>query len=130
MTFGWALATTIDAENPVAGDLRVSGPRLARLSTLQERVAQGCTVVLRWWRGEWFADRKRGMPYIEELLRKGVSEATVRTVIRRELLRVPGVLAVPSMDVAIDRTTRRCTVSRVIVVTTEGAVTLAREENG
>lgn len=126
--YGWALVTTTDATNPNVGDLRVSRGRFVQLDSLEERVAQGGTVALNWWLGEWFADRSRGMPYLSELLRKGVGEATVRTVIRRGLERVPGVLAVRSMTVAIDRTTRRCTVRDIEVVTTAGVATLSSVE--
>lgn len=120
MTYGWQLVTEVDSQNPIVGDLRVSGSRFARLSSLGDRVAQSCTVVLRWWRGEWFADRSRGVPYIQTLLRKGVSEGTVRALLRRELLRVPGVRSVQSMRISIDRQTRRCVVSDLVIVTVEG----------
>ena len=119
--YGWQLATEIDAQNPVVGDLRIDGVRFAQLETLGDRVAQACTVVLNWWEREWFADRSRGVPYIRELLRRGVREATVRAVLRRQLLAVPGVREVQSMEISIDRRTRRCTVRKVVVVTTEGA---------
>lgn len=121
MTYGWQLVTEVDSLNPTVGDLRVGGgSRFALISTLGDQVAQSCTVVIRWWRGEWFADRRRGMPYLQELLKKGVTEGTVRAVLRRELLRVAGVREVQSMEIAIDRRTRRCVVRRIVVITTEG----------
>jgi hypothetical protein len=122
MTYGLQLATKVDDRNPIVGDLRIDGVRLARLTTLGDRVAQACTVVLTWWEGEWFEDRSRGVPYIRELLRRGVREATVRAVLRRQLLAVAGVREVQSMEVSIDRRTRRCTVRRVVIVTTEGTL--------
>lgn len=128
--YGWALVTATDEANPDVGDIRRVGNRFEQLSSLQHRVAQGCTVALHWWRGEWFADRLRGINYLGELLRKGVSEATVRVVLRRALERVPGVLAVRSMRVTIDRVTRRCTVREVEVVTTDGIATLSDQELG
>lgn len=129
MTRGWQLVTEVDAQNPTVGDLRISGSRFARLPSFGDTVAQACTVVLRWWRGEWFADRNRGMPYIEELLRKGVREETVRAVLRRELRRVEGVREVQSMDIEIDRRTRRCVVRRIVVITTEGQLVPVSESD-
>lgn len=122
MIYGWQLVTDVDDRNPTVGDLRIDGVRFGRLDSLGDRVAQACTVVLNWWEGEWFADRSRGVPYIRELLRRGVREATVRAVLRRQLLAVPGVREVQSMEVSIDRRTRRCTVRQLVIVTTDGAL--------
>jgi hypothetical protein len=121
VTYGWQLATEVDDRNPVVGDLRIDGSRLALLSTLGDRVAQPCTDVLNWWEGEWFADRARGVPYIRSLLRRGVREATVRAVLRRQLRAVDGVREVQSMEIEINRATRRCVVRKVVVITTDGA---------
>jgi hypothetical protein len=120
VSYGWQLVTAVDDQNQIVGDLRVSGSRFVQLSAFGDRVAQSCTVVIRWWEGEWFADRSRGMPYIRELLKKGVREGTVRAVLRRELLRVEGVAEVQSMQIEIDRRTRRCTVRGLVVISTEG----------
>lgn len=120
MSYGWQLVTEVDAQNPLVGDVRVTGSRFATLPSFGDRVAQACTVVLRWWQGEWFADRLRGMPYIQELLKKSVRTETVRSVLRRELRRVPGVREVQSMEIEINRQTRRCVVRRVVVITSEG----------
>lgn len=128
--YGWALVTAADSMNPDVGDLRVTRGRFDQIPDREHRVAQGCTVSLNWWRGQWFADRLRGVPYVGELLRKGVSEATVAVVLRRELMRVAGVRAVRSMRVTIDRTTRRCLVRGAEIVTTSGVVPLSDLELG
>jgi hypothetical protein len=117
---GWQLVTSIDAQNPQLGDLRISGSRLARLESFGDSVTQACNVALRWWLGEWFLDRSRGVPYLQSLLRKGVGEGTVRAVLRKELLRVEGVAQVARIDLALDKRTRRMRVSSVEVVTTDG----------
>lgn len=117
---GWQLVTVVDAQNPQLGDMRIVGTRFARLETFGDSVAQACNVCLRWWLGEWFLDRSRGVPYIRDLLKKGVGEATVRTLLKRELLSVEGVAQVARMTIALDRRTRVCRVSEIEIVTTEG----------
>lgn len=118
---GWELVTVVDAQNPDLGDLRVSGTRIAKLAAFGDAVRQAVQVELRWWLGEWFLDRSRGTPYLEQLLKKGVSPATVRAVLKRVILGVEGVQRVLSIDVSIDRATRKCTVTNVSVLTTESA---------
>lgn len=116
---GWELVTEIDDQNPVIGDLRIAGTRIAKLQTFGDAVRQAVQVSYRWWRGEWFLDRRRGVPYIEEILRKGVTEASVRAVMKRATEQVQGVARVLELEVAIDRSTRRGT-SHGQVQTAEG----------
>lgn len=116
---GWELVTEVDEQNPVLGDLRIRGARLAKLASVGDAVRQAVQVELRWWLSEWFLDARRGMPYLEQIFRRGVSEATVRAIIRRRLLRIDGVASVPRLVVTIDRSTRRGTVEGE-VVTVEG----------
>jgi hypothetical protein len=120
---GWELVTEVDGDNPVLGDLRKSGTALAKIATLDAAVVQACSVVMRWWLGEWFLDRRRGMPYLQQVLRKGVSEPTIRALYKSQLERVEGVVRVKSIEVSIDRTTRECVIDEVIIETTDGETT-------
>lgn len=54
-----------------------------------DRIAQELTVRLRWWLGEWFLDQRQGVPYLQRILRKGVSAQTVRAIVRRQIGQVP-----------------------------------------
>lgn len=119
---GWELVTSVDAQNHDLGDLRISGTRIAKIATFGDAVRQAVQVELRWWLGEWFLDRSRGTPYLEKLIGKGVSRETVRAVLKAQIRKVPGVARVLSIDVAIDRTTRKCTVTNVSVLTTESDI--------
>jgi hypothetical protein len=116
---GWELVTETDERNPVLGDLRVAGSRLAKIATFGDAVRQAIAVRLRWWRGEWFLDTRQGTPWLEAVLRKGVSEASVRAVFKREIQRVEGVARVASITVSIDAATRYATID-ASVITTEG----------
>ena len=116
--YGWQLVTETDADNPVLGDLRISKRKLATLPTFGDRVAQSIRTRLRWWRGEWFLDTARGVPYLEQLLGKGVSLDTIRSVLRREIEQVAGVTRVTSIEITSDRATRYSTID-IEALTTE-----------
>jgi hypothetical protein len=122
MTFvgGWALVTEIDDQNPVIGDLKITGTRLATLATLPDRVAQSVRVAFKEWSGEWFLDRSRGMPYLTAILKKGVSESSVRAIVVKKILSIAGVARVTAINVSIDRSSRLCTVDGVEILTTDG----------
>ena len=105
-----ALVTATDAENLVLGDLRVDGIELGVVRG-SDAVAQAAAVELRWWLGEWFLDRRRGVPYVQRLFRKGVGLATVRAVLRRQLGRAPGVDRVMSIRVEADRASRELSIN-------------------
>lgn len=112
---GWELVRDLDADNPVAGDIRVSGRRFARLASSPASIAQACTVELRWWLEEWSFDTRRGVPYIEQLFRNGVSDRTIRAVLDRVVRGVAGVRRLASADIAIDRVNRVGHVTNVVV---------------
>ena len=118
-TRGWELVTSPDAENPDEGDLKVSKRSLVRLSTFGDQVAQAVRVRLKWFRGEWFLDTRQGVPYLQEIFGKGVSLATVRNVLRREIVKVAGVFQVRKLDLDLDTTTRKLS-AEIDIVTTEG----------
>lgn len=108
-TTSYALVTEIDDLNPIEGDLRVDGVELGRVEGA-DAVAQEIQVRLRWWLGEWFLDQRQGTPYLEEVLEKGVSAATVRAVLRRQIELVPDVARITLLEVELDPTTRRAMV--------------------
>lgn len=117
---GWELVTAIDDENPVVGDLRIRGTRIAKIATFGDAVAQQVRVHVRTLLGEWFLDRRMGVPYLQELFVKGVTERTVRAIMRRKILEVDGVARVLSLTVSVDRTTRLSTIDELVILTTEG----------
>jgi hypothetical protein len=118
---------TIDlAIDPATGDLAFDDLGELVLVDGADAVAQEIQTRLRWWRGEWFLDTSRGAPYLESILVKGVTEATVRAILKGEIEAVPGVARVRSMVVSIDRATRYATITSLEVDTTEGdAVSLS-----
>ncbi|MEM9407165.1 MAG: hypothetical protein AAGA81_14095 [Acidobacteriota bacterium] len=119
--FGWELVTEVDANNPDLGDLKIDGTHFARLPSLGDRVAQSVRVALQWWLGEWSFDTSEGTPYIEQLFGKGISDATVRSVLRRRIEQVDGVRRVRKMTITRDASSRRTTVD-VEIETTEAEI--------
>lgn len=116
---------TIDlAVDPVTGDLAFDGVTVAVVEG-KDAIAQEIQTRLRWWRGQWFLDASAGVPYLESILTKGVTDATVRVILLREILAVRGVLRVPSLVVTIDRAVRYATVFAAEIETTEGALSLS-----
>jgi len=105
----------VDERNPVAGDLHVEGVDFAIVRGI-DAIVQEIEVRLRWWKGEWFLDRRKGVPYIGSILKKGVSLAAIRAILAREIRSVPGVLHVERIDLELDATTRRLTGAAVIRV--------------
>lgn len=116
---GWELVTEVDDDNPIVGDLRISGTRIAKLATFGDAVAQAVSVALSWWRGEWFLDTSRGVPYLDEVFATGVSEASVEAILKREALKVDGVKRVIECTVTIDRS-RRFGGAELVIETTGG----------
>jgi hypothetical protein len=109
MTLDLALVTELDDENTIVGDLKFVRGELVLVDG-GDAIAQEIRVRLRWWTGEWFLDTAAGVPYLEQLLGKGISDATIREVLRREIEDVPGVAGVRSIEISTDRQTRFSTV--------------------
>ncbi len=113
------LVTVATTENPHIGDLEVSGSNFVLVHGV-DAIVQAVEVRLRWGLGEWFLDTKQGTPWLQAILRKGVSLASVQAALGREILKVDGVLGVRRWNLSIDRTTRELT-GTVDIATREGA---------
>lgn len=75
-----------------------------------ESILQHIRIRLRTFLGEWFLDQRVGIPYFEEVFIKNPSSNVVKSLIRRVLLRTPGVVTVSSVDFDIDSVTRKATI--------------------
>lgn len=76
----------------------------------QEATAQEVTTRLLFFRGECRKDLREGIPYYQEILRKGVDPARVRAIVRAAIRSVPAVEDVPVVEFSLDRTTREATI--------------------
>jgi hypothetical protein len=106
------LVTQTDADNPVAGDIRLSSGRMVvHMDTDPKAVVQRLTVALRWFLGEHFRDQRLGVPWFQVIMARGTSDATIRSIIRRTIAHDPAITAVDSVELERDRAARRLRVS-------------------
>lgn len=104
-----------------ARDLALTESGDLRWFTGVEAIGQAIGFRLRTFLGEWFLDRRRGVPYRRDILRRNPDLEVVRSVLRRTILGTPGVLSVPELSVTLDRRTRRLLVG-FLAKTIEGDV--------
>lgn len=106
----WKLTDVVSALNPIKGDLALDEtgdlawfkPSEADLETLQRlRTRLGL------FRGEWFADKRVGLPWYQRILgRKDVSDASKRAIFARVIRTCPGVASLDTLsleDTAVPR---------------------------
>lgn len=90
-----------------------------------KRVAQQVKVTLLTWYGEYFLNSDFGVPYLERIMVKSPSRAQIEAVIRAKVKDVPGVIAVPTIDIEIDGATRKARITLPDIETNEGLVTIS-----
>jgi hypothetical protein len=95
-----ALALTSD------GDLDISSGNLRVLTDTAECLAQKVRQRYRMFRGEWFADTRQGVPYLEFVLVKNPNIGVVRSVLRKVLETTEGVKSVDKFVVTYDPSAR------------------------
>lgn len=124
MTKALALVSSVSPENPVENDLVLAlreggGKRFVLLTTLPELVAQRLRVRLRFFRGEWFWDRREGIPYVTDVFGNRISSKDVLiTLFREVILETPGVANVSEID--FEQLEGRRGVLRFVAILTDG----------
>jgi len=94
------LTTTVTAANPIEGDLELSNGALV-WTDQTDAIAQDIRVRLRWFRGEWFIDRRTGFPWFERVLGHKIRSRIAESLLRRAILSTPGVTAIREMTVSV-----------------------------
>lgn len=107
-----AIVTAADAENPDVGDLRLVDGQLASVSD-RDAIAQDLAVCLAWFRGEWFLDRRRGLPWLQSVIGVRTTDAIVAGIVRRAILSRPGIASLDSLEVSTDTPAREITIAYV-----------------
>lgn len=69
-------------------------------------VRQKVSSRFRMFLGEWFLDRRQGVPYYRHVFVKNPDLAVIRLVFRRVLLGTPGILSAPVFELAFDSAAR------------------------
>lgn len=83
----------ITAPATTAGDISLS-----KRSSGADYTAQRIKWRLQFFRGEWFADQRLGVPYHRDILRKGATVDAVSAVFRKVITETPGVSRLDSFD--------------------------------
>jgi len=109
------LVVETDLNNPVAHDLYLDPTGQLILVDALEAIAQQLRIRLQFFRGDWFLDRRQGMPYFEQVFIKNPSRALLETIFRRAILDTPNVESLDSFVLNLDRSTRRTTIDFVAV---------------
>jgi hypothetical protein len=71
-----------------------------------EYIRQKLGARFKFFLGEWFLDKREGVPYFRDVFVKNPNLDVIRSLFRRVALSVPGVLSVPAMTVSYDRPAR------------------------
>jgi hypothetical protein len=77
----------------------------------RQRIAISLDIFL----GEWFLDIRIGVPYHRDILIKNPNPEVVRSVFRKALLLVPGIVEVTEIEVTLNKATRAGRVDFVAV---------------
>ena len=93
-----------------AGDIELANGT-TRTITGAEYATQRVRVSLDFFLGEWFLDTREGMPYFRDVLVKNPNQDTVKSVFRRGIMRTPGIVSVPTLDVSLDVQRRVATIT-------------------
>ena len=64
-----------------------------------DQIAQRLQIRLNTWRGEWFADTRRGLPWMEWKQSKPPDTDAIEAQLRAQIRRTPGVLRVSDLSV-------------------------------
>lgn len=111
------LVTTPDGTNPDAHDLSLGEDgRLVLLDSVTgetsiDDLAQTIRTRLLHFEGENYLDSRTGVPWLRLILRKNPNLVRARAAIRRAILTVPSVVAVPVVDLSLDRVARRLSIA-------------------
>ena len=84
-----------------------------------EAVAQHLRIRLRWFVGEWYLDRRLGMPWFAHALVKRPNAVLLKSLFREAALTTPGVLEVRQLSLSI--ADRKLTVTMQLRIDGEGA---------
>jgi len=117
-----SMVLVADDDNPDVGDLKLTDGQVTLTASLTESVAQHLYVRLRFFFGEWFLNRKEGVPYLTVILVKNPNMSTVRSLFRRIILETPGVTKVNDLTIELDTETRALTVTGFEAILQDGSV--------
>lgn len=87
----------------IDNDIAIEGADFATIESTRQRLRQKLLL----WRGEWFANREAGFPYLQRVLGQAPRPEVVSSLIRQLLLDDEGVEDVQSLSLEQDAAARR-----------------------
>lgn len=100
----------LDAKFDADGDLYI-GPNGPEFTYGIDGVAHLVRIRIQLFKGEWFLNLDAGVPWFQEILGKKFDRALVRQRLLEQVEKVPGVVAVLSLDIEFDVATRSMSVT-------------------
>ncbi len=101
-----AVSYSPDAENPVAGDMMLRGGNAVWLTRLADEVHQRLKTRFQFVRGEWFLDRRKGVPYKQVFWVKNPDTKVIRSLFSKLIRTTVGVASLDSLTLYLDNSTR------------------------
>jgi hypothetical protein len=106
------------------GDIEIP-PRVVRgVEAIRLRVVSR----LKFFKGEWFLDKRQGIPYFEAVFVKNPDLSLVQSIFRQAILGTPGVQSIARMVTTFNRGARSFVVDPLEIVLTGGVVFRAQPD--
>jgi len=112
------LAAVASVQNPVKHDLYLDEGGNLELATEGEAIVQHMRCRFQFFLGEWFLDRREGIPFFREIFVKNPSLIVVRSIYNQIIADTPGVAAVTELDLDLDARTRTLEIDFAAVLET------------
>lgn len=106
------------------GDIEIPLRILKGVDAIRQRIM----VRLRFFKAEWFLDKRQGMPYYQVVFVKNPDLSLIQSVFRRAILTTPGVLTIAKMRVSHSKADRTFIIDPLEIVLTPGVVFRAQPD--
>ena len=87
------------------GDIDITNGEMSLTKGI-DGIVQHLKQRLRFFYGEWFLDKTKGVPYIQQILRKNPEPVIVDSILKRAILETPGVLELLEFSIEIINVSR------------------------
>lgn len=88
------------------GDLLLGDDSLV-LAEGDDAIVQQLTIRFKFILGEWFLDRRQGLPLFDEVLVKNPELSRVRSIFRQTILTTPGIATIEEFTLTLESATRK-----------------------
>ena len=98
-----------------------------QLTSGREGIQQHWAQRLKTFYGEWFLNKKIGIPYFQHILKKNANPVIIDSVFKKETIQTPGIIRITQFNLDLDNSTRELSLtarasSEDGIVSFEGAI--------